>query len=74
MPQANPITINDGDGVIFMNYRADRHVKVLTHLMTLILITFNVKKIGTFCYVALTQYDKSSLSLLRFLQKKSPIR
>ena len=55
-----PITIDDGDSIIFMNYRADR-AREITH-------AFNDENFDSFergkfpklsNYVALTQYDKS---------------
>ncbi len=68
-----PITIQDGDSVIFMNYRADR-AREITH-------AFNDENFDGFprekfpklsSYVALTQYDKSFKIPVAFPPERLP--
>ncbi len=56
----SPVTINDGDSVIFMNYRADRAREITHAFNDADFDHFQREKIPALShYVALTQYDKS---------------
>lgn len=58
-----PHTINDGDGVIFFNYRTDR-AREITMALTQPFNKFEVKKYENLCYCCMTEYSSDFTNVL----------
>lgn len=55
----NPITINDGDAVIFMNFRADRAREITQAFIDPHFTGFQRRKWPKVNFISLTEYDKT---------------